>query len=359
MLRAPVLIFMICLFVVARTASTDTASPLVGARATGLAGAFTAVADDSTAFHWNPAGIVYGSLIRAGFYAGTSFQDRNELVNGVRQELPGDRSVLDGYDGIGFSTSFTMLGVAVTGLTETSSLLKDGMLHSGGLEALDVAVTLAQSLPLDELTVGVNARFIRGTAFEHGEPASFVPPASRNVGDLGDRATAGEGRTENEFGLDLGLLYQPNEWLRLGLMARNLTEPTFHTESDNEIVLPRHARAGVAFMLESDFLVAVDADLTSRDSSRFLPASAKLSSTGSGSVVHWRELSVGVEKAWGNRRVALRGGLRTEIAGGSLERPGVSLGVGVRIAMVIVDLGVISSTQRQQGALWVGVSLSR
>ncbi len=348
MLRAKVMISMVCLFVVVRTASAQKASPLVGARATGLAGAFTAVSDDSTAFHWNPAGLVYGRLIRAGFYTGNSFQDRNELVNRVRAELPGDRSVLDGGGGIGFSTSFTMLGVAVTGLTETSSFLEDDTLHSRGLEALDVAVTLVQSLPLDELTVGVNARFIRGTAFEQGEPASFVPPAKRNVSDLVDRATAGEGRTENEFGLDLGLLYQPNEWLRLGLMARNLTEPTFHTESNNQIALPRHTRAGVAFMMEADFLVAVDADLTSRDS----PSGAE-------SIAHWRELSVGVEKAWGSRRLAVRGGLRTEIAGGTLARPGVSIGVGVRIAMVIVDLGVITSTKRRQGALWLGVSLSR
>ncbi len=354
MLRASATLLIVCLLVMARSTSADTSAPFLGARATGLAGAFTAVADDSTAFHWNPAGIVYGNLIRAGFYAGTSFQDRNELVNGVRQGLPGDNSVLDAGDGIGSSTSFTMLGVAVTGLTETSSFLEDDVLHSRGLETLDVAVSLVQSLPLDELTVGVNARLIRGTAFEQGEPASFVPAANRNVGDLVDRAVAGEGRTENEFGLDLGLLYQPNDWLRLGLMARNLTEPTFHTESDNEIVLPTHARAGVAFMLESDFLVAVDADLTSRDS----PWSPPVSSP-AGSTQHWRELSVGVEKAWGSRRVAVRGGLRTELAAGSMTRPGVSLGVGVRIAMVIVDLGVMTSTKRRQGALWLGVSLSR
>ena len=115
MLRSPAIMLMVCVFVVARTASADTSAPFLGARATGLAGAFTAVADDSTAFHWNPAGIVYGNLIRAGFYAGTSFQDRNELVNRVREGLPGGHSVLDGGDGIGFSASFTMLGVAVTG----------------------------------------------------------------------------------------------------------------------------------------------------------------------------------------------------------------------------------------------------
>ena len=57
--------------------------------------------------------------------------------------------------------------------------------------------------------------------------------------------------------------------------------------------------------------------------------------------------------------MAVRGGVRTELAGGSITRPGVSLGVGVRIAMVIVDLGVITSTERRQQALWIGVSLSR
>ena len=335
-----------------QTARADTSSPLLGARATGLAGAFTAVADDSTAFHWNPAGIVYGNLIRAGFYAGNSFRDRNELVNGVRQGLPGDPSILDGGDGLGFSTSFTMLGVAVSGLTETSTFLEDDLLRSRGLETLDVAVSLVQSLPLDELTVGVNARFVRGTAFERADRASSVLPDNRNVSDLVGSATANEGLTENEFGLDLGLLYQPKQWLRLGLMARNLTEPTFHTESGNEIVLSRHARAGVAFMMESDFLVAIDADLTSRD----FPLESLAVSEG---VAPWRELSVGVEKAWGSRRVAVRGGLRTEIAGSSLSRPGISVGVGVRIAMVVVDFGAIASTKRRQGALWLGVSLSR
>jgi hypothetical protein len=303
------------------------------------------VANDSTAFHWNPAGIVYGNLIRAGFYAGTSFQDRNGLVNRLRSELPSDRSVLSGGDGLGFSTSFTMLGVAVTSFTDTTSFLEGEALRSRGLETLDVTATLVQSLPLDELTVGVNAKFIRGTAFEQDRPASVIPPSKRNVRDLVDAVTAGEGRAENEFGLDLGVLYQPNEWLRLGLMGRNITKPTFHTESGSEISLEPHARAGVAFMRESELLVALDLDLTSRD----LPLGGE----------SWRELSVGAEKAWGSGRVAMRGGFRTEIAGGKFERPGVSLGFGVRVAMFVVDLGVITSTERQQGALWVGLTLAR
>jgi hypothetical protein len=130
-------------------------------------------------------------------------------------------------------------------------------------------------------------------------------------------------------------------------MGRNLTRPTFHTPSGQEIVRERHARAGVAFMKDSGWLVGIDFDLTSRDASR-------LTTT----MPSWRELAIGAEKRWGDR-VALRGGFRSELADGGIERPGFSLGVGVRIAMLIVDVGGITSTERQQGGVWLGLSLTR
>ena len=338
----------VCLLLVARGASPDSGPRLVGARATALAGAFTAVADDSTAFHWNPAGIVHGSLIRGGFYGGTSFQDRNQLVDRLRSELPGDDSVLDGGPSLGFSTSFTVLGVAVSRFTETDTFLDGTALSSRGLRTLDVAVTFVQSLPADVLTVGANVNIIRGTAFEQEGPAASSPPSGRNVRDLVDVATSSEGRSETEFGLDVGVLYQPRDWVRMGLMARNLVRPTFHTPSGGEIARDRHARAGVAFMKDPGWLVAADFDLSSRDSSRSTTATPA-----------WRELSLGAEKVWGDRRVALRGGFRSEMAGGSMRRPGFSLGIGMRIAMLIVDVGAITSTERRQGGVWLGLSLAR
>ena len=345
MLRAWATVF---LLFAARTASSDSSSQLVGARATALAGAFTAVADDSTAFSWNPAGIVYGNLIRAGFYGGTTFQDRNELVERLRSELPGNESELLGNDSLGFSTSFTVLGVAVSRFTETASVLEGQTLTSRGLETLDVALSFVQSLPPDELTVGANVNIIRGTAFQQEQPANLIPPDDRNVRDLVEAATSAEGRSETELGLDLGVLYQPRDWVRFGLMVRNLTEPTFHTPGGDEVVLPAQARAGVAFMKDPGLLFALDLDLTSRESLQ--PATEDRT---------WRELSLGAEKVWGERRVALRGGFRTELANGNLQRPGFSFGVGVRVAMLVFDLGGITSTERRQGGLWLGVSLMR
>jgi hypothetical protein len=337
----------LCILVFPRGASADSGPRLVGARATALGGAFTAVADDSTAFYWNPAGIVHGSLIRGGFYGGASFEDRNELVERLRSELPGDDSLLEGGPSLGFSTSFTAFGVAVSRLTETDTFLEDTTLRSRGLETLDVTMTIVQSLPVDVLTVGANVNVIWGTAFEHQAPATSVPPSDRNVSDLFEAATSSDGRSETEIGLDASVLYQPKDWIRFGLMGRNLTRPTFHTPSGQEIVRERHARAGVAFMKDPGWLVAFDFDVTSRDAQ-------ELTST----MPSWRELAIGAEKRWGDR-VALRGGFRSELADGALQRPGFSAGVGVRIAMFIVDVGGMTSTERRQGGLWLGLSVTR
>jgi hypothetical protein len=170
----------------------------------------------------------------------------------------------------------------------------------------------------------------------------------RNVRNLFEAATSSDGRAETEIGLDASVLYQPRDWIRVGLMGRNLTRPTFHTPSDEEIVRDRHARAGVVFMKDRGWLVAIDFDLTSRDAS-------DLTKT----MPSWRELALGAEKQWGDRRVALRGGFRSELADGALRRPGFSVGVGVRIAMLIVDVGGITSTERRQGGVWLGLSLTR
>jgi hypothetical protein len=101
-------------------------------------------------------------------------------------------------------------------------------------------------------------------------------------------------------------------------------------------------------MKDPGWLVAIDFDITSRDA-------PELAST----MASWRELSLGAEKQWGDRRVALRGGFRSELADGAMRRPGFSVGVGVRIAMLIVDVGGITSTERRQAGVWLGLSLTR
>jgi hypothetical protein len=333
------------LFIVPCTIAADTAFTVVGARAGGLGGAFTAVADDSTAFYWNPAGVAQRPFVRVGFFGGGAFQDWGELVNRLRTELPGDGSELDADRVWGVSTAFTVLGVAVSRFTHTSSTLEDVSVRSRGLQTWDIAASFVHSLPPDDLIIGGNLRYIRGTAYSDITPAAEIPPNERNVQDLMDRAVGSLGRTETEPGVDLGVLYQPVDWIRLGLSARNLNRPTFHTENGEAIYLERHGRAGVAFFLPRDVLVAVDVDISRHDTP----------------VVDggWREIAAGVEKSWAERRFVLRGGIRAELSDGGARRLGFSAGAGVNISGVVVELTALTSSGRRLGGVWLGVAFSR
>ena len=81
-------------------AATQTRVIHLGARAASMGGAFTGVADDSTAFHWNPAGIAFGAFLGAGIYHGREESDRD----GSMFE---DRAT-------GLSLEYTFMGVALT-----------------------------------------------------------------------------------------------------------------------------------------------------------------------------------------------------------------------------------------------------
>ncbi len=140
-------------------------------------------------------------------------------------------------------------------------------------------------------------------------------------------------------------MYQPTDWVRLGLNARNLNRPTFHTERGEPISLERHARAGVAFFPAGDLLLSFDVDVSRRDDPGFLNG--------------WRELAWGVEKTWREKTFALRGGIRTEISEGGMSRPGFAAGVGWTTKGLTLEAAAVTSTRQRLGALWVGVSYAR
>lgn len=325
-------------------AAPDTSQPLLGARATGLAGAFTAVADDASAFHWNPAGLVYGAFVRGAFFGGGAFRDQNQLIHRLRAEsLPGG-GVLESDRAVGFSTELTVLGVAFTRFTHTRSFLEEEILRSEALETSDLALSFVRSLPVDELTVGVNLHFVWGEGFEQRELATSVPPDERNVSDVIRRSTRGEGFEEFEPNVDLGVLYRPRGWVSLGLTLRNLTRPTFHTASELPLELERHGRLGVALYPSESSLLTFDVDVSDRE----LPASDD----------DFRELALGVEKRWAAGRFALRGGMRLE-AGAGETRPGYAAGLSARIKWMCFEAAMMTGTRRRQGALWFALTVER
>jgi hypothetical protein len=300
-----------------------------GTKAAAMGGAFTAVANDTTAFYWNPAGYAFGPVIHGGVQWGESDMDR------------GDGATF-GNGAAGFSLGFTFMGVGGTFSDESWSRLEGDVLASQGLETFDLSVSILQSLPLDDLVIAGNVHYLSGESHEIFESMSALPPGAGAPSAVRDRVMETEGEESSTASVDLGALYQPSDWLRLGLMWRRLFEPGFALPSGEEIVLPRHGRAGVAFFLPQETTVSFDFDLSSQG----------------GVDESWRELSLGVDKRLFDDLLSLRAGVRAETGSGRGARPAFSAGVGVRIRFVVAEAAYQGSSQSRDEALWFGVTIS-
>lgn len=285
------------------TAAAQTRVTHLGARAASMGGAFTGVADDSTAFYWNPAGIAFGKFLSAGIYYGREDSDR------------GGRLFEDRAGGV--SLGYTFMGVAFTQFRQ--HLEGDGT--AGGLDTFDITVSVLQSLPIDNLVVAGNIHYLSGTTL---------------VGDVDSDS--------NSWDVDLGVMYEPTPNVRLGLMLSHLREARFVLpDGDERLRIPRHARAGVSFQLPQSFLVAFDVDLSKQGSD----------------VDGWRELSLGAEKGFFDQRAFLRAGLRAETGSDLGSRPAFSVGGGVQLWKLELELAYTGSSTSLDEAYWVGVTLAR
>ena len=239
----------------------------IGVRAKGMAGAFTALADDATAAWWNPAGLAGGSYFSA-------------ILEYGRLKNPPDTDVK------GISIAFPALGLSYYRLpiSEMRPLTSTGQTQAirqdqGTLSEL--GVTVGQSLG-NHLVVGSTLK-----AMSAGETHAGL--------DLGAMASFGLGR--------------------LGVSVRNVTEATFGTGAD-ALRIERQARVGFGLSTGTRGVigsgsVAVDADLTT-------------TVTAAG---EQRRIAVGAE-AWTTRRVlGFRGGVSRNMVGS--EESSLSGGLSV------------------------------
>jgi hypothetical protein len=294
-----------------------------------MSGAFTAVANDTTAFYWNPAGYAFGPAAHGGVQWAEGDLDRGDLSTFSDEAA-------------GFSLGVTFMGVAGTFFKDSSSTAAEGTLSSRGLESFDLSVSILQSLPVDDLVIAGSVHYLRGEAHELFEPLASLSPDERTPSAVRERVLAAGGETTSTASLDLGALYQPNERMRFGLMWSRLFEPGFRLPSGEEIVLPRHGRAGAAFFLPYAVTLAVDFDLTAQGSESD----------------DWRELALGIEKRFFEDRLSLRAGLRAEAGGDDGANPAFSAGAGVRIRFLVLEAAYQGAADGRDEALYFGVTVS-
>jgi hypothetical protein len=308
----PVLL-VISLIALSGAAASAQAIEQVGARAQGMGGAFVAVANDSTATWWNPAGIAAGPFV-------------DVTVGGAR---PTDGSVW------GLAVTTPVLGGSFYRL-RTAGTQRPAPTAGPGGDRQEGRV----ELPQPSLRVGQFGATLAHSIF----PKLHAGATIKVVHGQRDDASGGSGRTRVD--VDLGGLGIVGP-IRLGIVARNLSSPVIVRTAGGDIHLDRQVRIGAAFdgaLRPVDrtlpLVVSIDADVVSYDTVRG-PR---------------RTVAAGVERWFAARRFAARAGVRFNQVG-EQERT-VSIGASHRLVTGIVAEGFVTAGSRPERAWGLSVHAS-
>lgn len=219
-----------------------------GARPVGMGGAFTAIADDSNAPLYNPAGIVQVqwnevSAMYSQLFSGLTLYSGNSATGGDVSHL--DQSFLS-Y--VSRPTRFGSFGISWANLNTTHLYREDTV-------TLTYAKYLGDFIPaLDNAwAVGVNAKYLRH---------AFTLDAAT----VNDPVFQG-GTSASAMTADVGIIWKPEEgslqgW-RVGLTGQNLTQPNVGFQTTDRV--PMEGRLGFAYQSKQMPWLVPALDLTRRD----------------------------------------------------------------------------------------------
>jgi hypothetical protein len=228
----------------------------IGIRAQGMAGAFTAIADDASATWWNPAGLAAGPFF-------------NLILETSSQHQPVDETAVPAWRGTsrGFSITYPALGLSYYRLrlsdvrAASSTAPGGGSRQDTGAENVRLrAVTLNQF----GVTVGqsIGAHLVVASTLKLVRAGAAVDIQELGAAPL---ETAEELSLDSQtgVGLDIGALAKFGA-MTIGAVVRNARRPTFG-EGENSLSLARQVRAGIGGSTAAGrgrLTVGADIDLT-------------------------------------------------------------------------------------------------
>lgn len=323
--RAPqVLVVLPILLLFARDVSAQ-AIESAGSRAPGMGGAFVAVATDSSATWWNPAGLAAGPFLDLAV-AWNGLQAGGDLAPAWRTPLSAV-SFATPPAGVSYYR-FRLTDIAPAATTATGQGDRQGTTTGVAIRSIpasQLGVTLAHSL-ISGIHIGTTLKYVRGAVM-----TAVGEGTSEELLDLGDEL---EGDADGTFDFDIGGLAVSGPW-RAGFVVRNVLEAEFGGASG--VNLPRQVRIGGAFDGDSartiPLTIAVDADLQ-----RY-----------AGPGGDRRVVAVGAEHWLGHHRFGVRGGVRFNTVGA--EERAVSGGgsVAVRSGMYVDAHGIYGGAAEERG----------
>jgi F plasmid transfer operon protein TraF len=313
--------------------ATDTSAQIVesvGNRALGMGGAFVAVAADSTATWWNPAGLATGPYSDISLGRTIVDLEKTETSSARRDRLSWFAATLPV---VGFSYYRLRItdiqGFGPTGQPSVNRQDTRTGVSMRSLAASQFGLTVVQSL-LPGVHAGATLKYVRGTV------RVATDDGSRSDSDLLD---AGEdlegGDANNEFDLDAGVMVVAGP-VRLGAVMRNIRQPDLGTDAA-PFVLPRQTRIGAAIDAEQaggpPFIFAIDADV-------------RRYTTGAGDR---RVVALGAERWLWTKRIAVRGGARFNTVGAEERAATAGASVAVRNGLYLEGFIVHGGAEAERG----------
>jgi len=344
----------------------------VGPRATGMGGAGVAITTDALATYWNPAGLAMTQTVDVRIQGGGQVIDRLGIADAVHdlesfnpndpntaanlakaQEIanqinkPGATVSVNGSAGlyvkghlgehafgVNISDVATGGGFVSTPVTVTqngSTVNLTGAMALPAFEARQVAFSYAYAFSDKMFSFGVTGKLIQGAAYSGNTTLTGGT-------DVSIRDNFGKPTLSTAFGIDLGAIYRPSSWLRFGVVAKDLNQPTFDTPGAGELKLSPQVRGGLAINPYSSLTLTADVDVTSNKT--LVPG------------VKSQVLSLGAEQTIFSEFLSFRlGGFKNMQDASTPFTP--TAGLGLRIYAFRIDVGG-GYDFREEGALVSG-----
>jgi hypothetical protein len=197
-----------------------------------------------------------------------------------------------------------------------------------GLEARQVAFSYAYAFSDKTFSIGVTGKILQGAAYRGSTTLT-------GGSDVSIHDSFGKPTISTAFGIDVGAIYRPSSWLRFGLVAKDINQPTFDAPAGEELKLGPQVRGGVAINPYSSLTLTADVDATSNKT--FVPG------------VKSQVLSLGVEQTIFSEFLSFRlGAFKNMKDTGTPFTP--TAGLGLRIFAFRMDVGG-GYDFREKGAL--------
>ncbi len=277
-----------------------------------MGGAFVAVADDATAAYWNPGGLTTGAFF-------SLLVDQTFTRTRLDPAQPDSPGTDQGGIIVALSTNTAALSYyrlrinQIERPTHPAASLDPARKDQWGEATLrsvvtdNVALTGAQ-LVYPGVSVGTTLRYVRGSyGVGTGSPDSTTDGW---LGEAGDLKRNSRHKVDMDMGLKIG-----GEKLQVGLVARNLLQPSIDGPDGRSIRLDRLVRTGLAVRPVGRLLVAADIDL-----SRLSTAHGDR-----------RNVAIGAEQ-WFGAWLGVRGGARFNLQGGD-DDPGIVGAFGLSVSL--------------------------